>query len=871
VSGTLTPPTDTASTRDSRSDGGSAARRAVVRWAWRLFRREWRQQLLVLGLVVVAVAATVIGAGVSINTPVPLAATFGTAQDLATPSGSGSRLAAQIASLEQRYGPVDVIEDQTLSVPGSVNTFLLRAQDPHGRFGGPLLSLVAGRYPAGANEVAVTAGLAATLRIRIGSTMALPGANRRVVGVVENPQELSANFALVALGQVTAPSQTRVLFDAPGLAATRRSGPTGPTSQITSSSGQAIDVQIRDEATVNGFSPETISLAGLTLGMLLIALVAVGGFTVLAHRRLRSLGMLAAQGATPRNVGLVVKANGIVVGGVGAVAGIGLAVAAWLAYRPRLESSVGHVIGVWALPWRVIVLAVALALVATYVAATRPARSISRTPIVAALSGRPTPPRQLRRSALPGLAFLAVAFLLLGYSGSQAQWGRTGGAMRVMVLGLVALVPAIILLSPFCLSVLALLGRRAPVAIRLALRDLDRYRARSGSALAAISLGVLIAVIVAIVAAARYANALDYVGPNLEPNQLALYTTNGPDYIPPDMVAAKGDGPSPSIPTAPQLQAMDNAAHNLAALLGARQIVELDTTSAQLRHAAAGRNWNGPMFIATPALLHAFGVHAAQINPDADVLTHRPGISGLSNMQLLYNPTASLYQRGPGPSAGASQSDFPCPPGQCLTNPVIQEVPALPSGTSAPNTVITEHAVERLGLPMETSGWLIETPKPLTSTQIGDARRVAVSAGLVVETKNDEPSSDQVINLATLFGIGLALAILAMSVGLIRSETATDLRALTATGASSSTRRTLTAATAGGLALSGAVLGTLTGYIGVIGWLRGNSLNGGIAALANVPVANLLAILIGMPLVATAIGWLLAGREPRAIAHQPIE
>ena len=30
------------------ASGGMPARRAVIRWAWRLFRREWRQQLLVL-------------------------------------------------------------------------------------------------------------------------------------------------------------------------------------------------------------------------------------------------------------------------------------------------------------------------------------------------------------------------------------------------------------------------------------------------------------------------------------------------------------------------------------------------------------------------------------------------------------------------------------------------------------------------------------------------------------------------------------------------------------------------------------------------------------------------------------------------------
>src|SRR5207249_567581 len=40
------------------ANGGAPARRAVIRWAWRLFRREWRQQVLVLSLLTVAVAGT---------------------------------------------------------------------------------------------------------------------------------------------------------------------------------------------------------------------------------------------------------------------------------------------------------------------------------------------------------------------------------------------------------------------------------------------------------------------------------------------------------------------------------------------------------------------------------------------------------------------------------------------------------------------------------------------------------------------------------------------------------------------------------------------------------------------------------------------
>src|ERR1700680_1598530 len=52
--------------------GGGPARRAVFRWAWRLFRREWREHMMVLALLTVRVAATTAGAAVatsSVKTP----------------------------------------------------------------------------------------------------------------------------------------------------------------------------------------------------------------------------------------------------------------------------------------------------------------------------------------------------------------------------------------------------------------------------------------------------------------------------------------------------------------------------------------------------------------------------------------------------------------------------------------------------------------------------------------------------------------------------------------------------------------------------------------------------------------------------------
>ena len=147
----------------------------------------------------------------------------------------------------------------------------------------------------------------------------------------------------------------------------------------------------------------------------------------------------------------------------------------------------------------------------------------------------------------------------------------------------------------------------------------------------------------------------------------------------------------------------------------------------------------------------------------------------------------------------------------------------------------------------------------------------ASTTQLSVESKNSEPTSSAVINAATLFGVLIALAVLGMSVGLVRSETASDLRTLAATGASSYTRRALTAVTAGALGFLGALLGVVGGYVGMIGWLRSNSLNGGIAALGNIPVGDLLFMLLAMPAFAAATGWLFAGREPAAMAHQAIE
>jgi putative ABC transport system permease protein len=815
-----------------------AARRAMGRWAWRLFRREWRQQLLILALVAVAVAATVVGATVSTDNLPPADAGFGTAHDMATLQGSPTTVNGQIADLEHRFHAVDVIENQSLTIPGSIETYDLRAQDPDGAYGQPMLSLVSGRYPSAADQVALTQGLASTFGMSVGDTWHQGGRARTVVGIVENPQSLLDEFALVVPGQVTHPTTTTVLFDAFGVKA--------------SSIGDNVHA-VGSNVTANPINPDTIVLALATLTMLLIVLVAIGGFSVLAQRRLRSIGMLGALGATDRDVRLMVRANGLVVGVVGALAGTVLGFVVWLLYRPHLESSSHHLIGLFQLPWTVIGVAVVLGVLATSIAASRPARTVARVPIVVALSGRPAPPKEVHRTAMPGLIALLVGTVCMVISGSNLNGGG-GSATLPLLVGFVALVVAIVLLAPFCVDALARVARRAPIAVRLALRDLSRYRARSGPALAAISLGVMIAVVISVVASARYGNVLDYAGPNLTSSQLVVYTPTGSQGI-------------PSSTRTPSASATSHAraVHEIANALGSHDVVKLEGVNAELDHLAPGRNWNGPLFVATPQLLRSFGIDPASIPRSADIVSMRPGLSSISEMAL----NLGLGTKG-GPPPSTSNR-YPCPHGTCVPNPVIAENSALPSGTSAPNTLITESAVHRYHLVVTTAGWFIQTPAPITASQINEARLTADAAGMTIETKNSQPTSSEVIGWATVFGVVLALGVLAMTVGLIRSETAADLRTLTATGASSGTRRVLSAATAGALGLLGALIGTAVAYLASAAWFRGNSLNGGLSSLLNAPGKELLIILIGMPLAAAAVGWVLAGRQPSAIAHQPLE
>ncbi|MGZ4672182.1 MAG: FtsX-like permease family protein [Ilumatobacteraceae bacterium] len=815
-------------------NGGRPGRRAVMRWAWRMFAREWRQQVLVLVLLTVSVAAAIGLASAAYNlAPIPGNAQFGTASSFFTfEQPTPATLPAKLAAATQWFGSIDAIGHRLVSIPGSVKKLDYRSQDPHGPFGGPMLTLRSGRYPTTDNELAVTDGVATTFNLRIGTTFALDGVQRTVVGIVENPSKLDDEFALVTPSQLASSNRVDVLVDA-SQDRLQSFRPPGETSREIASRGGGNQ----------GVFAAVGVLAIATVALLLVALVAAASFIVLAQRRLRQLGMLAAVGATERQVRLVMVAGGVVTGVVSAVVGAAVGIAGWVAASPSLENALGYRIDAFNVPWWLIIAGMLLAIGAATAAAWWPARAVARVPIVRALSGRPPHPTPVHRSAALAISFIAAGVTCLGIAGDVATEGTVHWNNVVLVAaGTLATVVGVLLICPLAIRALARTARRMPIAVRLALRDLARYQSRSSAALAAISLVLGIPVMILVVAASA-AHASD--AGNLSNRQLVVRAAGVPD---------------PFVPQATDVPGLQAGVDKIAATLDHATVVRLDValdptvppdpqTHVRLMITLGLRENGGwrfltPLFIATPKLLSEHGVGLP--SPDSGgILTDQTGDLG-----ILGTTTAS-------PKNGGGREVDP------VTNP--HSLPR--TYTSVPGSFITAAGAKARGWEVAPSGWwLVETDKPLTRSELSKAREAAASSGLTIESRDDQEGLRTLRNAATAIGMALALGVLALTVGLMRGESASELRTLTATGATSATRRALTAATAGGLALLGVVLGTVGAYVAMVATHLSK-----LGALTPVPILNLVVIAVGTPLIAAGTGWLSAGREPDALTQQLVQ
>jgi putative ABC transport system permease protein len=391
----------------------------------------------------------------------------------------------------------------------------------------------------------------------------------------------------------------------------------------------------------------------------------------------------------------------------------------------------------------------------------------------------------------------------------------------------------VLLLGPVTIGILANFAKKAPISVRLALRDLVRYRSRSGAALAAISLALgLAAAIVLTTSAALYASTEEG---NLAPNQLLVRVGEIPS---PRDVAPIEDR------TDEEVARLDAIVDDLAVSLGGSatpfDVVvapELDLTGVQgLTSVVLTNRVNENTFrilthlyVASPELLDLYQVDEESIPASADFLTVEEG-------ELWLQP---------------------------VPDELVKDAYALPpSFTSLPGSLMAPEAMVDRGWEAARAGWLIDAAQAVSTDDFDRARSVAAAAGVTVEARNNQGELATLRSVATAAGVLLALGILGATVGLIRAEASGDLRILAATGASRRIRRSLTAASAGALAALGSLTGTVGAYLGLTAAHAGS-----LAELSPVPVGHLAVLVVGLPLVAAGAGWLVAGRQPSTLAR----
>ncbi len=828
---TLVRPTDT-----PQGNGGRPARRAIVRWAWRLVRRDWRQQALILALLTLSIAVAAAASSAVYNMPPPSNAELGTAnhavllrQDDADPG----LLARNLAVVRARFAATELITRRFAPIPGSTEQLELRGQDPQGPLGRPLLRLRDGRYPTAEGETAITDGWATAFDIGVGSDLQLEGLALQVVGIVENPLELFDEFGLVPPSEKDVAS-ARILVRAP--------------DDVFDEFGRNAPAGFGFQRPLRAAGADSAAIGALvlsTLVLLLVALVSAASFTVIAQRRMRQIGMLAAIGATEKHLRLVMVATGLVIGVVSALAGAVLGVALWVAGAPMLEPVAQHRIDPLNLPWSVLMALVVLGVATATAAAWMPARAAARIPVTAALMSRPPRSRQTHRSVVLAVVFVAAGLgcLIIGDE-KQAIW---------MVAGIIATGLGVLFASPLAVRALKVVAPRTPVASRLAMRDLARYEARSGTALAAISLslGMAVAIVVVTTAAGDTAQT-----GNLSDHQLFIRT---PTDCP--CVVAQH--------TAAEIAQFQTAVDAMLPGLDSATVVPLDVAvAAQSEESSAGQpvrpvvtvgrrisasslRESGQLYVGTPQLLAYLRIDPAKVDPAADVLTSQTG-------ELEYVGGApSTPHEGSGPR----KVEVPAPPPQFHSAPLATSL-----YTTPPRSVITTAALARLRWQSMRVGWLVESRQVLSAQQVATARAAAVRAGLIVEARRNQRGLETTRSGATAAGILLALAVLAMTVGLIRSEAAGDLRTLSATGASSRVRRSLTATTAAAMAVLGVVLGTTVAYLALIAAYRSD-----LSRLSRVPFLYLSLIAVGVPVLAYAAGWLFAARAPESLGRHALD
>ncbi len=793
------------------------------RWTVRVLIRQWREHLSIWLLVTAGVGLSVGGALGAYNLVEPPETEFGGAQIAVTTS----RPDTLRASLLEQSIDFAVVESAQATIDGRAGRVALRSFDAANPIVRPLLDVSTGRLPSASGEIAVTDRLASDLGV--GSRLGINGITFDVVGIVENPTSLSDEFGLVAsVSALGLDTDTNLEF-------------------LVGASESDIDFSsVREYGVASDEGPPARTMATLlvnvvgALGILEIGLIAGASFAVLAKRRAREFGLLAAAGASPRQVRLAASATGLVIGLTASAFGTLLGVAAAAALVPSLETTVGHRIAFAAPLWAVLVPAL-VAVAVTTGAARWPTRLAARGPVVDLLhSYRPTQASPTR----PGV--VGVVLTVIGAASLGIGFAKVSTPLALA--GTVVAPIGLLLLAPFVVHGIGLIARRTPLPMRIAARSIARHNRRSAAAVAAIALAVSIPVGIAVVTTSLDSREVGN-GPNLDPSWMIAWVPGANDA-------------SPRIPVGYPAEELRRSGLDLAAVAPESTLIPIEVavppgapedpwqfseigTASSVEMVVAARAGTADCAFCD---VYSYGFE----NPDGTATSYVVSDAWVASPALL--DALAI-----GPSVPAGMQALASGPGVQVatvgaivaTADEVAVTPDWPTNASVPDVLLAPSLVDRAGFDVVQVGWFLASPRGIDD-DLRSAIITALDGDMSAEFHQPLEPRSNLRRIALLAGVLTGLALATSTVRLLGAELAPELRVLVSIGGSPSVARLVAASTASLLVVAAASLAVLIGHLPLVALLMSE----GDGFPFVIPWQAVTTFLILFPLMAAGGGWL---------------
>ncbi|MET8542540.1 FtsX-like permease family protein [Kitasatospora sp. NPDC004799] len=735
------------------------------------------------------------------------------------------------------------------------------------------LDLVEGRAPGAPREVAVTRAFLDRSGLRTGATttlQGLEGTSYTITGVVEHPGELGRVELVARPGELIDPLSIALAAGGP---AAEKPAATRSGWLVRLPSGAALDWAAVQRFNAHGYTltarsvavappPERavpyyrdayrysdpaparntrIVVATVTgMALLEVALLAGPAFAVGARRSRRQLALLGAAGGSRAHVGAVVLGGGLVLGATGALAGVVLGTAAVTVLRPWIEQIGGVRFGHLAVPPLDLLAIAGIGLFTALLAAALPALQAARRSVTAGLTGRDTVRGPSRWVTVAGVALVVLGAVLAVYGASavpREDQGVGGYGTRVLTVlgGSVTAELGLLLCTPMLVALIGRAAGRLPLGPRLALRDSARHRSRTAPAVAAVMAAVAGAVAIGV-----YTTSTD--------------AENRRDYEP---QAPYGAVQLVSHQEGPRLAEERAELEKQLTGLGPRgdlgQVVyrfcDNCLSVVQLKGPELRRGLVAPPHLATGdvnVLHNLFAVHdkaAEEALAAGKLLVFDRTVVGADGR-------AVLLLRGGG---------APVQPGE-VPKPDLQEVPVDvvlvddPAAAKFAQGLVLPSALPRLGLSVQPAGsvWLPATPPDRKAQQRAEAAAVQLDrfARLQVE-RGYQPKSDALTLALTGFAALVVLGAAGIATGLAAADSRQDQATLAAVGAPPRIRRSMAGLQCTLIALLGALLGAVNGFVPAVGLLKSRASGfGAKPALITAPWVELLLIVLVLPVVA---------------------